>query len=368
MKLSTLQTASFLSLLALPAAASRDDSSSASLAAVIKNLPSSLSALDSPFFKTKTNDRRLPSNQCAFKTYAFYEETDLGAYDPTHFIDEYFSNETNIDDQTCTFNDANYPGYEYTCDTGNYFDHEAIQEICDDQGGKKITFELLIKHANGTTGIISDVPMCIANSCDPWDIFLIINLGSLSEFDGDGVTVEARAPGNEGMECLHDTLANYGFEWSAEVLFGEDGYPDFVNATNPNALSPYFPMTILQNSPEAFCDITTSAYDCDASRVLPNAEIESICVETGGKYIEIDHINTAQAEGVSFEFSIKNTPWCLASTCKVEDGIAFADFLTEWSLGMDVESTSDTSDGILHTRGLLASVLVVFVSSLSFLI
>jgi len=96
------------------------------------------------------------------------------AYETIEFMYSYFSNE-NIDGQTCTFNDTDYPEYEYTCDTGNYFDNEAIQEICDDQGGNKITFELLIKHDNGTTGIIPDVPMCIANSCDPWDIILIIN-------------------------------------------------------------------------------------------------------------------------------------------------------------------------------------------------
>jgi len=354
MKLSTLLTASFISLFALPAAASAStgvakqgdkDDSSASLAAAFKNLPSSLSALESFSFKTKTNDRRLSFSQCLNETGGFYMETDLDAYDPFEFVSRYFYNE-NPNGQTCTSNDADYPKYEYTCDTGNYFDHEAIQEICDDQEGNKITFELLIKHDNGTTGIIPDVPACIANSCDPWDIFLILNQGFLSAFDGAGVTVEARAPGNEGMECLYDTLASYGFEWSAEVLFG-----DFVNATNPNALSPYVPIAILQSDPEAFCDTTTSAgevaFHCDASRGVPNAEIESICVETGGKYIEIDHTGGQDyhAEGAAVEVSIKNVPWCLASTCKVEDGIAFADFLSEWSLEMDLESMESKIDG-----------------------
>jgi len=197
MKLSNLLTASFLSLLALPAAASastglakhRDkDDSSASFATAFKNLlSSSLSALESSSFKTKTSGRRLSARQCGDDTFG---SNDLGAYETIAFVYSYFSNEI-IDGQTCTSNDANYPDYEYTCDTGNYFDHtgnyfdhEAIQEICDDQGGNKITFELLIKHDNGTTGIIPDVPMCIANSCDdPWDIFLILNLAFFSDVD-----------------------------------------------------------------------------------------------------------------------------------------------------------------------------------------
>ena len=337
MKLSNLLTASFLSLLALPAAASastgvakhRDkDDSSTSFATAFKNLSSSLSALESSSFKTKTNGRRLshPSSQCGDDT--FGSDDFDGAYETIEFIFgtidfilSYFSN-VNIDDQTCTSNDA-YPDYEYTCDTGNYFDHEAIQEICDDQGGNKITFELLIKHDNGTTGIIPDLPMCIANSCDdPWDIILILNLGFFSEFDEAGVTIEARTPGNEGMECLHDTLANYGFEWPLELWFG-----NFGNATNPNGLSPYIPMAIFQREPAEFCNITNSteveSYDCDASRVFPNAEIESICVAAGGKYIEIDHTG-----GQGYYGSLKNVPWCLASTCKVEAGVVFSDFLT----------------------------------------
>jgi len=45
--------------------------------------------------------------------------------------------------------------------------------------------------------------------------------------------------------------------------------------------------------------------------------------------------------------SIKNVPWCLlvASTYKVEGGIAFADFLTEWTLETDFESKESKIDG-----------------------
>ena len=79
------------------------------------------------------------------------------------------------------------------------------------------------------------------------------------------------------MECLRDTLANYGFEWSTEVFFGENHYLDFGNATNPNALSPYIPMAIFQGDEEEFCDTTTSAeavaLHCDGSRGVNNAQI-----------------------------------------------------------------------------------------------
>ena len=113
MNLSTLLTASFLSLLALPPAAASastgvakhgdKDDSSASLAAAFKNLPSSLSSFESSSFKTKTNNRRLSFSQCFFgESFGLYMETDLGAYDPVEFMYRYFSNNVNIDDQTCT--------------------------------------------------------------------------------------------------------------------------------------------------------------------------------------------------------------------------------------------------------------------------
>jgi len=279
-----------------------------------------------------------------------YYENEGYEYSPLYVMAQLFQEPTFFQESCVPDED----GSGLKCDVYDADFHTEAAEYCE---GETHAIDFVIDL--GFPVAISGLPLCLGNTCERADAFFFFNSIIFQQIPGDfnddlsqtddlspnddgaGVAGSLRYTGTTGMQCLEDTLSNYGLGLLFNGTLFESGIPfEVLDVDEDKPLYLYNPGELLSDAEilenEDICEITfvgqSPVMTCNLSD-YDFGDMKSICHDEGGKYIE----NDLSFEIDSAQIKLLNFPICISNTCSSDkEGIAYLDYLLELAFGSDI--------------------------------